>query len=557
MAFSAGRWRLRSLTSRVLTAASLLAVLVIVAGVLLTRTALDLREAQRRQVSQLAAAQANSATLLGLFVDEETGLRGYLIGAHPVFLEPLNHARTRIPPLLTVLRSETGAMPAPASGPTARQALDQVVAAHDLWQKYSARQIAAVAAGRLAQAQAVAQSSAGKQLFDQVRQRMATLDGAIAAASRGNLARVEQLQQRLVGLLIAALAALAIGLAASVATLLGMVVAPLNRIASSARMVAAGDESVALTIGGPSEIRTLGSEVDAMRTRLATELERTRHAMEALEQHGPAVVALRSALEPSLASIPDLVVAGRLDPAEGVLAGDWYDLTLVNDHTLAIVLGDVAGHGPASAVFALRLKHALTTALRGGARPSDALGATARGLADASDEMFATVLVAVIDTGASRVAYASAGHPAALLLHRPPSAREPLLARERERVLRSDELGTLSWIDLPATGPLLSPMVASWSWATGEHDFRGDDTLLVFTDGLVEARNADGEQFGTGRVVEIAGAADLADPAALLEALAEASNAFLHGARAQDDRTVVCCHRTRVAARTGAPPGGR
>ena len=131
MAFSASRWRWRSLTSRVLTAASLLAVLVIVAGLLLTRTALDLRDAQRRQVRQLAA-QENAATLLGLFVDEETGLRGYLIGGRSLFLQPLYQARGQI-----------AGVPAPASGPTAGQALAQVMAAHDQWVAYAARQIAA------------------------------------------------------------------------------------------------------------------------------------------------------------------------------------------------------------------------------------------------------------------------------------------------------------------------------------------------------------------------------------------------------------------------------
>jgi serine phosphatase RsbU (regulator of sigma subunit) len=80
---------------------------------------------------------------------------------------------------------------------------------------------------------------------------------------------------------------------------------------------------------------------------------------------------------------------------------------------------------------------------------------------------------------------------------------------------------------------------------------RADDTLLAFTDGLVEARKVDGNQLGVGRVVEIARAADLADPVALLDTLAEAGNAFLRGARAQDDRTVVCCHRRRVT--TDAP----
>jgi serine phosphatase RsbU (regulator of sigma subunit) len=547
MVFSASRWRWRSLTSRVLIVASLLAVLVVVAGLLLTRTALDLRDAQRRQVRQLAAAQANAATLLGLFVDEETGLRGYLIGGRSLFLQSLYQARGRIPPTLAALRGQTAGAPVPASGPTAGQRLDQVMAAHDQWAAYAARQIATVADGHLAEAQALANSTAGQQLFNQIRLRMAALDGAINDASLRNQAHVEDLQQRLIALLVTALVALAVGLAGGVATLLGLVVAPLGRIASSARSVAAGGAARPLRLSGPLEIRALGVELDAMRARLEAELERTRHAMEALEQHGPAVVALRSALEPTVASIPDLVVAGRLEPAEGVLAGDWYDLALVDDHTLAVVLGDVAGHGPASAVFALRLKHALTASLRSGARPSGALEHTARGLADASDEMFATVLVAVIDTQANRIAYASAGHPAALLLNRPPSAREPLLARERERVLRADEHATLSWIDLPATGPLLSPMVASWSWATAEHDFRPDDTLLAFTDGLVEARDAGGEQFGVARVVEIARRADLGDPAALLDTLAEASNTHLHGTRAQDDRTLVCCHRSRVA----------
>jgi hypothetical protein len=94
-------------------------------------------------------------------------------------------------------------------------------------------------------------------------------------------------------------------------------------------------------------------------------------------------------------------------------------------------------------------------------------------------------------------------------------------------------------------------MVASWSWATAEHDFRADDTLLAFTDGLVEVRNADGDQFGIGRVVEIARAADLADPVALLDALAGASNVSFGG---RAPRTIA---RSSAATATAWLPGGR
>jgi serine phosphatase RsbU (regulator of sigma subunit) len=337
-------------------------------------------------------------------------------------------------------------------------------------------------------------------------------------------------------------------LAGSVVVLLRMVIGPLSRIAAAARGIAEGTPAGSLPSGGPAEIRALAGDLEAMRERLSAELVHTRQAMEALEQHGPAVVALRAALAPTVNDVPGLLVAGRLEPAQGVLAGDWYDLTRVDDHCLALVLGDVAGHGPASAVFAVRLKHALAAALRTGGSPSVALSHVARGIADAGDEMFATVLVAKIDTRSDRISYANAGHPAALLLARPTDALEPREPGERERVISAGAGDKLSSIDLPATGPLLSPLVASWSWATAEHDFRPDDTILAFTDGLVEARNLAGEQFGVARVIAVAQEVGVAEPAGLLTALSQASQAFTEGTREQDDRTFVCCHRSRAGA---------
>ena len=532
----------RSLVARVVATAGVAGLLVVVVGSALGSSAFQLRDAQRVQVERLAPAQDHAATMLGLFLDQETSLRGYLLGGRTLFLEPYRTAQVRIPATIASPPAET------EGDSAATLALDRVITSYQRWLGYASGQIATVAAGRVAEAQALPNSGAGKDLFDRLRVEVAGLEAQVNGAGQRNQLHVEDLQRRLIVLLAVALTALALLLAGSVVVLLRMIIRPLSHIAAAARGIAEGTPAARLPSGGPAEIRALAGDLEAMRERLSAELINTRQAMEALEQHGPAVVALRAALEPTVTELPGLLVAGRLEPAEGVLAGDWFDLTRVEDHCLALVLGDVAGHGPASAVFALRLKHALAAALRTGASPSAALSHVARGLADAGDEMFATVLVAKIDTRTDRIFYANAGHPAALLLARPADAPEPLEPGEHERVLSAGAGDKLSWIDLPATGPLLSPLVASWSWATAEHDFRPDDTVLAFTDGLVEARNGQGEQFGVARVIAVAQETGVADPVALVTALAHASDAFTEGIRAQDDRTFVCCHRTRATS---------
>jgi serine phosphatase RsbU (regulator of sigma subunit) len=56
-------------------------------------------------------------------------------------------------------------------------------------------------------------------------------------------------------------------------------------------------------------------------------------------------------------------VAGQIESAQGVLAGDFLDIVELDDQRVAVVLADVAGHGPAAAVVGLRLKTALAAIL--------------------------------------------------------------------------------------------------------------------------------------------------------------------------------------------------
>ncbi len=93
-------------------------------------------------------------------------------------------------------------------------------------------------------------------------------------------------------------------------------------------------------------------------------------AREAIEQSAILAVQVRSELASDLGDYPDgWTMAAGLRAAEGVVAGDCYDVSLVSPTTIAIIVLDIAGHGAQSAVAALKCKELLKAALRSGLEP--------------------------------------------------------------------------------------------------------------------------------------------------------------------------------------------
>jgi sigma-B regulation protein RsbU (phosphoserine phosphatase) len=271
-----------------------------------------------------------------------------------------------------------------------------------------------------------------------------------------------------------------------------------------------------------------------MRTRLLAELDQVVRGQEALAQQGPTVVALQTALQARTDPVPGLAVASRLQPAAGVLAGDWVDTLGLPGGRLAVVLGDVSGHGPEAAVFALRLKHMLAATLTSGRSPGESIAWTTHHLGE-TGEMFATVFVAVIDPTTDQLVYASGGHPEALLRVRTVAGASPPAPfgerRATPRALPPPQV-------LAATGPLVNGLVAGSTWDDVRLPFRRGDLLVACTDGLLEARDAEGEQFGQQRF-----AATLTDDVDLDELLQRALDQVRDhaGQRLTDDCSLVAC----------------
>ncbi|WP_035921450.1 PP2C family protein-serine/threonine phosphatase [Frankia sp. QA3] len=222
-------------------------------------------------------------------------------------------------------------------------------------------------------------------------------------------------------------------------------------------------------------------------------------------------------------------------------SGDWVDAFDLDDGRLAVCVGDAAGHGTRAATFAGRVRAVLRRGLLAGDEPDAVVSRTVDEVAGPGDlgEMFATAFVAIADPRTGRVVYVNAGHPPAV--HLTASGPDP----------GPDSGAAGGPRPLGPTGPILSDLFAGMAiWSSRTLRMAPGDRLVLYTDGISEARDAAGEQFGMDRV-GAAGACDT-PPDRLIDHLFATVAAHTH-AEARDDRTVAVLTRQAPPASTASP----
>ncbi|MFJ4968974.1 PP2C family protein-serine/threonine phosphatase [Streptomyces sp. NPDC088755] len=207
------------------------------------------------------------------------------------------------------------------------------------------------------------------------------------------------------------------------------------------------------------------------------------------------------------------------------VGGDFYDAVPRPDGSIALLIGDVCGRGAEAAALTGLARHTLRTLLEEGTDPGTALSRLNRALRQERASRFLTAVVVTLTPqadGTALLSTCSAGHPSPL-------------------VLRSD--GTVSEV---LTGGLLLGVLDDVSYESHEERIAPDDTLVLFTDGLTESREAGGTFFESvlpGRLAALRGF----DAAHIAESLARQAKLFR--ASGQDDIALL------VARWTGVPPG--
>jgi serine phosphatase RsbU (regulator of sigma subunit) len=224
----------------------------------------------------------------------------------------------------------------------------------------------------------------------------------------------------------------------------------------------------------------------------------------------------RSFLPQKLPALPGFAFASHYDPAFEV-GGDFYDVIHLADGAIGLLIGDVSGKGVSAALRMARMSSELRFSAMAEREPQAVLARANRTLLETSqDEIFVTALYARLDPRTRRLTVSNAGHLPPMLRH----------------VVEGDVVRLEG-----ATGLALG-VLAEALFEQEEHELRPGDTLVLYTDGVVEAESPNQEQYGFDRL-ERAIARGPADAAALMRRVLTDVRTHVGDAPQYDDLTVV------------------
>jgi sigma-B regulation protein RsbU (phosphoserine phosphatase) len=209
-----------------------------------------------------------------------------------------------------------------------------------------------------------------------------------------------------------------------------------------------------------------------------------------------------------------LDVVARTEPAR-VVGGDYYDFVALPGGRLAVVVADVSGKGLPAALVMPAVKIALRALVERHAAIPDLLAELNRVFLDnLPPASYFTLVFAVFDPARARLVHANAGHPP---------------------VLRQRASGGAEW--LRAEGPAVGLLHEDVRFETAELGIEPGDLFVFYTDGITEAEDAGGAEFGAERLAAAVRGAP--GSAAAVAAVHAAAAAFRGAAPPSDDATVI------------------
>jgi sigma-B regulation protein RsbU (phosphoserine phosphatase) len=223
-------------------------------------------------------------------------------------------------------------------------------------------------------------------------------------------------------------------------------------------------------------------------------------------------------LPKALPEIAGYEIAGTTQQLRFV-GGDYYNAARISDRHTALCIADVAGKGMPAALLMSSMQAALQPLISQDLAPRELCQRLNRILCDVTPvRKFISLFYAVLDNLDHRLTYCNAGH------------NPPLLIRADGT---SAELGT--------TGAVLGQF-PHWNYEQGDRQLERSDTLLLFTDGLVEACDAEENAFGEENVLRVARASCGLGAEDLMQALLGASSRHC-GGHFQDDASLMVLQR--------------
>ncbi len=271
-------------------------------------------------------------------------------------------------------------------------------------------------------------------------------------------------------------------------------------------------------------IQTLEDRLSERVEELTKMQRRTREDLEA------AAKVQKSLLPRDRLSLPGVDVFWIYEACE-LVAGDMFHVHRLDESRLGLYILDVSGHGVKAALLAVTLSRLLTPHTQAGGLLKRSLsrapfyeivspGEVARECNEifpmlGDSNFFCTLLYGILDMAGKRFTYVRAGHPG------------PILSRGAGVTLLEDKAG-------PAIG-----VTANQEFPESTIELVAGDKLVLFSDGVDEALNAEGETFGRERLIDVLADCHLEGIEATLEAVVRELRGFVRGEVQNDDITLL------------------
>jgi serine phosphatase RsbU (regulator of sigma subunit) len=212
-------------------------------------------------------------------------------------------------------------------------------------------------------------------------------------------------------------------------------------------------------------------------------------------------------------------IAGISIPAKAV-GGDYFDFIALDDHTLAFCLGDVSGKGMPAALLMANLQATLRGQIMIDPSPKSCLSrSNALIFRSTDEEKFATLFYGIIDCGTHRISYSNAGH------------NYPLLLKAG---------GQPSRLEL---GGLILGCFEDCTYSEDTIVLDPGDVLLIYSDGITESINADEDEFGEGKLIDILWKNSSGAAAQIIDQIVRAVRAHAGESSQRDDMTLLVVKR--------------
>ena len=216
-------------------------------------------------------------------------------------------------------------------------------------------------------------------------------------------------------------------------------------------------------------------------------------------------------------------IFGSMEPARDV-GGDFFDVLSLENGRIGLVVADVSDKGVPAALFMMSSRTLLKGAAIGYDAPGKVLTEVNQLLQEENDAaMFVTVFYATFDPETGELAYANGGHNTPLVVH-------------------ADGSSTV----IPPTGGVALGVVPEFTYEESSMTLQPGDRVVLYTDGVTEAENDQGDQFELERLCEIFTDGTPMDARATNEAVFAAVEAFAGDAPQFDDVTCLTLRRSET-----------